>query len=344
MLPTTTIKSFGDLPSVLDLATLPPGPEEADTITQLPAAPSLDLGDLLARLETASGALAAATKQDQALRAGAERELAQYDALVSQQAEAERAQASATKVRLEAQALRDSAFTEAAAAQAEKTVQIAALAETEAERLVGQWRSQVERQACKPEVAQLLAERKRAAAAEKAKAAEAERARRLSGALAAAESALEAGRSEQARAVLVSLSKEYPNHAQVIALREMIAEHERLVKAAAAEAVLWSVRKDYRRAPAEALARLESLDVAGLPEPLGAQVFGAWAKACGRWCKERGLSEPLRYAPNPGRGAVIARESPDAPYVVLSALGMGTNWRKGAPVSDRQIRRARPLR
>lgn len=80
------------------------------------------------------------------------------------------------------------------------------------------------------------------------------------------------------------------------------------------------------------------------PSLIPSAPFGEWARACARLCRERGLSEPLRYAPDPGRGAVIAREEPDGAYAVLSALGMGPGWETGRPVGAGQVRRARPLR
>ena len=36
-----------------------------------------------------------------------------------------------------------------------------------------------------------------------------------------------------------------------------------------------------------------------------------------------GIVEPLRYAPDPGRGAIVARDGGRGEYVVVSALGMG---------------------
>jgi hypothetical protein len=87
-----------------------------------------------------------------------------------------------------------------------------------------------------------------------------------------------------------------------------------------------------------------------LPEPLGRQVFGAWATACRQLCEQRELLEPLRYAPDPGRGLVLARERPAGPYVVVSALRMSPEWRPGRVLRDdsrrdqQVLRRARPLR
>jgi hypothetical protein len=123
-----------------------------------------------------------------------------------------------------------------------------------------------------------------------------------------------------------------------------MAQRVRIVKSAAAEDALWAARREWRSDPAGAVARLETLDVGDLPDPLARQVFGTWAQACGRLCRERGLAEPLRYAPDPGRGAVLAREGPDAPYTVVSALGMVAGWQPGSAVGERQVRRARPLR
>jgi hypothetical protein len=192
----------------------------------------------------------------------------------------------------------------------------------------------------------MLAARRRQAEAEaeKAKAAEAERAGRLSGALAQAREALEFGRYEEAKAVLGAAANEFPGNAEIASLLSNIAQRERIVKVDEAEDALWDARRAWRRDPAAAVARLEALDTGSLPEPLARQVFGAWAQACARLCHERGLAEPLRYAPDPGRGAVIAREQPGSPYTVVSALGLGAGWRPGSPVAERQARRARPLR
>ena len=55
--------------------------------------------------------------------------------------------------------------------------------------------------------------------------------------------------------------------------------------------VLFDGRSLGRRG-SEAVARLEGLDALGLdglPLPLLAQRFGAWARACARWCEQRGL-------------------------------------------------------
>jgi hypothetical protein len=156
--------------------------------------------------------------------------------------------------------------------------------------------------------------------------------------------ALAAGRIEEAEAQLGPVANEYPDDADFASLTLMVAQRRRAVKATAAEEAVVAAHREARRDPGAAVARLEALDVDGLPEPLARQVFGAWARACARLCLERGIGGALRYAPDPGRGAVLAPERPDGPYLVLSALGMGPAWVARATVDARYVRLARPLR
>jgi hypothetical protein len=341
------LKSFAELANVLDFDALPDGPTDAvaeGTAPSVPAEPAADLAGLLAELEVASATLTTVARQDQETRTLALRDLAQYDALVAEQREAEHAHERARQVWREAEALAAGAFAAEARAAAERVVELAGKAEAAAATLVEQRRREAERLAAQLDLERLLAERQRQEAAEKAKAAEAERAERLSGALTRAKAALEAGRLEEAEAVLGPVATENPDHAEVASLLKIMAQRARIVKSAAAEDALWAARREWRRDPATAVARLGALDVEDLPDPLARQVFGIWAQACGRLCRDRGLAEPLRYAPDPGRGAILAREGPDAPYSVVSALGMGAGWQPGSAVGERQLRRARPLR
>ena len=342
------VKSFAELAEVLSLDELPEGPvSEVVDSTAPPAAAEtavFDLTSLLAELETASATLAAVARRDHEARALALRDLAQYDALVARQREAEGACQRAQQVQLQAEDLAATAFEEEARVASRRTVEVAAWTKSAAATMAKQCRQEAERLAAQLDLERLLAERRRQEEAEKAKAAEAEAARRLSGALARAKEALEAGRVEEAKGLLGSAANEFPGSPELNSLKQIIAQQELDVKVSAAEETLWAARREYRRDPAATLARLEILDVEGLPEDLARQLFGEWARACARLCRERETVEPLRYAPDPGRGAVIARESPGGNYVVVSALGMGPNWRPGSLVGESQVRRARPLR
>lgn len=342
------LKSFAELADALALSALADGPaDDAVEPTEPPPQPNgpvPDLAALLAEMEQASATLATVARRDQETRALALRDLEQYDAVVSEQRRAEQAVERARQVRREAEGLAERAFAEEARAVVSRVVEIAAQAEAGATQLVEQRREEVERLAAQLDLERLLAERRREEEAERAKAAEAERARRLSGTLAQARSALEAGRFEEARTLLGTAADENPDNAEIASLMEIMRRRELAVKVSAAEDALWLARREQRRDPTAAVARLETVEVDGLPEELARQVFGEWARACSRLCKTRGLLEPLRYAPDPGRGAVIAREGPGEAYVVVSALGLGLTWQQGSAVGERQARRARPLR
>lgn len=343
-----TLKSFAELAEALNIEELTPDDDEAPVKEPQPtgmlANPSTDLTALLEGLETATATLATIARRDEEARAVALRDLERYDSLVSRQREAEEALERASHVRREAERLSEGAFADEARSRAADVVRIAIQAEVAAVDAARYWQREAEQLAAQLDLERLLAERRRQEDAEKAKAAEAERARRLAGALTRARAALEAGRFEEASGLLGSLANDYPNNPDVTSLKSIIAQREISVKAAVAEEVLWEARRVYRHDPSAAVDRLEAVDVDGVPEPLARQVFGEWARACSRLCREQGITEPLRYAPDPGCGAIIAPAGADGGYVVVSSLGMGAAWQRGTTVSDRQVRRARPLR
>ncbi|CCF85435.1 hypothetical protein NITHO_4980001 [Nitrolancea hollandica Lb] len=283
-------------------------------------------------------------RRDQEARTLALRDLERYDALIARQREAERARERAHQMRQEAEQLLEAAFTDEARTEAQRVRSLTHQVVAVAERIVEEQRAATEHLAGQIDLERLLTERRRQEEAEQDRAAEAERARRLTDALAGAKTAIAAGRLQKAKGLLEAATNENPNNPDVVSLLTIIAQRELTVKVIAAEDALRAARREYRRDPATAVARLEVLDVSGLPESLARQVFGEWARACSRLCHERRAIEPLRYAPDPGRGAVLAREEPGGSYVVLSALGLNADWRNGSLVDERQVQRARPLR
>lgn len=345
----TILKSFAELAEALNVDELPD--EETAHESTPGSVPNVvpdaehNLQELLTQLQSASATLATIARRDQEARDLALRDLERYDQFVARQREAERAYEQAQQVREGAQQVAEGAFADQARAEAERVLAIASRAEEAAAHVVERWCGEAEQLAAQLDLVRLLEERRRQQEAEKAKAAEAERARRLAGALARVRAALDAGRFEEARGVLLGpVANENPDNPEVSSLKSIIAHREMTVKADAAEEVLWEVRRIYRRDPETAVERLEEVDVNGLPEPVARHVFGEWARACSRLCRERGIGEPLRYAPEPGRGAVIARDETGETYQVVSSLGMGPSWQKGCAVGERQVRRARPLR
>jgi|GEM_PF-864561 len=330
----------------LAMTDVPDQLEEPGTSPQTGAiqALDLDLGALLAELEAASTTLALVARQDHEARTLAMQELEAYDRLLEAQAQAERTRERAAAVRAEAERLVSSAFAPEARSAAEAVLARARTGEDRAAQLAGTRKAEADALVARLDLARLLEERRLDEEAEKARAAEAERQQRLSGALMQAREACDLGRFEEARALLGTVASLYPESADVASLREIITRRELSVKCTAAEEALWDARRKHRQQPQDAVAALEAIEIDGLPVELARQLFGEWARACARLCRERGFETALRYAPDPGRGAVLVRETQAAPYVVLSALGLGPGWQAGTSVGERQVRRARPLR
>jgi hypothetical protein len=333
--------SFAEMAQYLNLAELSPGPAEQindDPEPEPQVEPTGELAELLAQLQSAGATLATVIRRDQESKALALTELDRYEALLAQCAQAEAAAERAHRIAADAETIAANAFADEARDAALQVARVAAEAESQAAQLLQATREEADQLAEHLDLDRLRVERQR----QNERAAEVERTRRLSDALRRARAALDAGRFEEAKAVLGPAGNENPDNADVASLLDSIAQGELTVKAEQTEDVLHQALFEFRQDAASALARLEALDVDGLPEPLARQVFGGWARVCAWRCRELGL-EPLRFAPFPGRGAVIARESSEAPYTVFSALGMGLRWSNGSPVSDSAVERSRPL-
>ena len=300
-----------------------------------------DLAELLSQIETARSVLVGAARRDEELRAAALSDLAAHDALVAAVREAEAALGHARDLRREAEALAARAFDAAARDAAHRVARQASGAEEAAGHLAEARRREAEDFAAGHDLEHALTERTRAREAEKARAAAAERAGRLRGLLAEAREALDASRLEEAGKLLGTAANEFPGEPSVASLQQILHPREAEVKMRAAEEVLAFARREHRRDPDAAVERLAALDVDGLPEELARQLFGAWLRACDRLCRERGLADPLRYAPRLGRGVLLVRDGDR--YVVGSAIGLGAAWPAGAPVGEAVLRRARPL-
>jgi hypothetical protein len=307
------------------------------------AAESLpDLGALLAQIAQASTTVASLTQQDQEARQTAHSLLERYEALSVEVQAAEQAWNEAQEVRQAAECLAVDAFAELARTAAHALLPMALQAETTAARLVEQRRTARDCLAAEPALERLLEERRREGERQMAQAAAAERTRQLGEGLAALQAALAAGRLQEAEAMLGTLAKDHPDSAQVTSLQYMIRQRLAAVKIGAAEEALRDARRSYRHAPADAIGRLERVDLQDLPEQVLQQVKGVWAAACARVCKERQATAFLRYLPQPAYGVVIAREAAGE-YRVISALG-AAHLQAGTTVDETFVRRAHPLR
>jgi hypothetical protein len=263
-------------------------------------------------------------------------------------AAAAQARARAQQVREAAQQLLAEAFAEEAHAAANQVLAIAAQAEAQAAALWEARRREALALADRPDLAKLLDERRRAAAADVANATAAARSRRRSEARAAARQACARGQFAEARALLATVADDASNGAnaaisgEVAALRVVIARRERDVKLTAAVDALRIARRHLKHTPDAVVAALAGLDLDGVPEELCRQVFGVWIDACIRVCHARRVRGLLRRGPVAFRAAVLAAAA-DGTVTVLSALGMGSGWCAGAAVAERDQREARPL-
>jgi hypothetical protein len=199
----------------------------------------------------------------------------------------------------------------------------------------------------RPHLARVLAERRRDAQqqAEKERQREAERAQRLAAGLERAGQALRQEQPEQALAILQPLSAEFPGQPELRRALDAAAWQLRRRGVAPAEEVLRDLRsRAYRQDPERAMARLASLTMDEMPEDLARQVFGIWSDICLKVVQQRGWHDPLRYAARTSRGVVLARQTPEGAYEVVSALGL-PDWHVGQIVtSSGVLRAARPLR
>ena len=338
------LKSFAELALAFRLETLPDGPDPPcppPVAKAVETEPPVDFDRLMRDLEAARAELQVAAHEDETARAEALQDLDRYDALVAALRQAEAARDRAVQVRAEAERLAQAAFTDAARMIAQRAVDTAERVTQLATALVEERQAAVEQLASHLDLARLLAERQRHEDALRQQAEAAAREERMRDLVVAVQRAVADGRLDEALALLegaIDLQSE-----DLTRLRSLVTERIRIGRTWVAEQALRLARRTRRHDPAQAVRALESLTVDLLPEALARQVFGEWARACLGLCRQQGIEAPLRYAPQLGRGAVLAWDERQQAHVVVSALGLGPEWAAGQRVDDDVARRARPL-
>src|SRR5919199_1133669 len=303
----------------------------------------LDLGSLLARLADVTSSLETAAREDARAREQATLELARYETLAAERREAERALAEARQVRTTAELLSSQAFTEEARAQAARHAAVARAAELACAELLAERTRAADELASRPHLARVIADRRRREQeqAEAARRAQEERAARLADGIAAARQALTAGRLDEARRLLAPLARDFPTSDEVQSVLDVVKWQARqLVVGPAQEALREARGRAARDDPERAVGRLAGVQLDRLPEDPAPQVFGVWSNACYQLVQQHGWHEPRRYSPATSRGVVLARRAPEDSYEVVSALGMGPEWRVGEVVTAPGVLRA----
>ncbi len=351
-----TLTSLAELGSVIDRQSLPPGPDAAsdgeppqatqETPADISGTTHLDLATLIAQLANVSSGLESMARQDAHARDQAALELAQYEALLAEQQDAERALREARRLRAAAEQLAAHAFSDEARVHAAHHAAVARAAELSCTQLLADRARAAEDLAGRPHLARALADRRRLAQeqAEAAERARSERAARLSSGLVAIDDALAADRLDQARRLLEPLAREFADDARVRTKVDVVRWRLRQRQIEPAETALRdALRRPYRDDPEAAVARLAEINMDGLPDDLARRVFGLWSNACARAVQQRGWLEPRRHAPLTSRGMVFARPTADDSNRVASVLGV-SDYQPGDPVTDqRVIRASRPL-
>jgi hypothetical protein len=216
-----TLKSLADLGSVIDLQTLPPGPEPESTThddawglessADLSVSAPQDLAGLLAQLASLSGGLESMARQDARAREQATLELAQYETVLAERQDAERALVEARRLRAGAEQLAAEAFSDEARAQAAQHAAVVRAAELSCTQFLAERTRVADELASRPHMARAIAERRRLAQqqAEAIERAEAERASRFAQGVAAVRAAVGADQLDRAARLLAPLTREF---------------------------------------------------------------------------------------------------------------------------------------
>src|SRR5258708_15223117 len=160
-----TLTSLAELGSVLDPRTLPAGHSTTTEAEHSPEAsavtPTPDLAGLIAQLASVSSGLETMIRQDARAREQATVELAQYETILAERHDAERALGEARRIRAAAEQLATEAFTDDARAQAAQHTAVARAAELSCTQLLAELTRAAEELASRPHLARVVSERRR---------------------------------------------------------------------------------------------------------------------------------------------------------------------------------------
>ena len=137
--------------------------------------------------------------------------------------------------------------------------------------------------------------------------------------------------------MLGCLVKEHPNSPELASCIDKVRRREWAVKTSMAEQALRSARRN-RRDPKAAVALLEPLDLACVPDALARQIYGCWIQACHRLCTDDAVIYSVGFC----KGAVLVLTH-NSQLEVVSAIGL-PRWQAGRRFSRVALKGARPLK
>ncbi len=325
------LRSLADLGDYRDLLVAQDAEESA-------AAEPLGLDGLLEMLAEAEQDLAETLAEDASARRSAEGLLAQHDQAQDHAKLAESASERARTLVIRTESLLDGAFTDEARERASIVLEYARRVADGAEREAHRAKSEAELLAERPELRRLLEERTAREAAERADRERAERLARLARAVEEGRALADQRRFAEALAVVSPVAQDCSDEPEVVALIGRLERDARARRLSIAQHALWQVRRQFRQAPAEAIALLEDLDFAGLDDELARQLFGLWLRAARRL----GIPDLVRHSPEPHRGALLRPLDSSGSFEVVSAIG-GSFLKKGQVVLKGELAGLHPL-
>jgi len=333
------IKNLEELSRFADLI-VPPEPL-SDELALVPVViePVMerDLDELAEVASRAAQELRELAAADAHARQQAEEALARYRRLEGDSVRLERAAGEVEAVARRATALSRQGFAPDCRARAEEIATAAAAVATAARSRLTAVNAEVAALAVREDVARLLAEERAREEAARREADERQREARLRDDIATAEALAGEQKFDEALRLLGSLRKTDPSRPEITSSVEKIRRQAWAVKTARAEEALRQARRAHRRAPKEAVALLEPLDLTGVPEALARQVYGCWLQACRRL----GIEGAVHYSPGFAKGAVLVPATDDR-LEVVSAIGL-PRWSATCRFSRVALKGARPL-
>ena len=328
------IHSLEELGQFADL--ISPEDELAPPITEQ-VEMTTDLAALAAAASRATAQLQELVERDAVARREAELALTQHHRLQEEIDQLERIMGETETVRSKAEELSTSAFDPTCRNTAHEVSTVVKAVASTAEATLGRLRGEAATLAQREDVARLISEEQERADAIRRDEEARQQAEKLRGRVAEAEALLHEGKENEAGELLGHLLSDQPNGLAQASSIDNLRRRIWAVKTIKVEEALREARRLHRREPRQALDRLETLDLAGMPEELIRQVYGCWLDTCRRLK----LDKAVHYSPAFGKGAVLTPES-DERLEVVSAIGL-QRWQAGAHFSSSGLRGVRPL-
>jgi hypothetical protein len=298
---------------------------------------TFDVAALIETLKASAQELDGLTKADAIARQHAEEALVRYRRLTGDANRFQRIAIEAQGVADQASVLADHAFSPECQEGAARIAHAAAMVASDASDRCTTVTDEANNLAVRDDVARLLAGERQREEATQREAEKREVEARLSEALSEVEALARAGNFDEAHRMLGCLVKEHPNSPELASYIDNVRRREWAVKTSLAEQALRSARRN-RRDPKAAVALLEPLDLACVPDALARQIYGCWIQACHRLCTDDAVIYSVGFC----KSAVLVLTH-NSQLEVVSAIGL-PRWQAGRHFSRVALKGARPLK